>query len=200
MEDVSQQCPFVVFTSELMAKPNLNRPIYQLQHHSGFNINLIFYLVWVAKMRLGRLTKRQLKALENHIMVWHQRILAELKYTHALIANHDDPFAIEMRQTLQAEILRAHRIEQQLLFETQTKRQKLRRSPEQQFLDACASLTNYCELKNDVIIPEDRIAFGLLFSAAFHDVEKAIIERQVAILSDRFQLISHSQLQQVLWD
>ena len=201
MTDVSRHCPFVQFTTELLSKTALNRSIYQLQHHSGFNMNMVFYLLWLAKTRLGRLTKRQLKALEAEITVWHQRVIAELKYTHALVADNPDPVAIQIKHALQAEIMRAHWIEQQLLFESKMKTQSLRRTPHQQLADACASLTHYCELKNDLLIPDDQAAFVILFSSVFEDVASLDIEKQVALLSDQFRLLSGGgSAQQMLWD
>lgn len=200
MEDVNQHCPLVQFVSELLAQPDLNRAIYQLQHHSGFNMNMVFYLLWVAKSRFGRLTKRQLKALEGHILLWHQRVVAELKYTHALVANHPDPVAVQMRQALQTEILRAHQVELRLLYDAHMKAQLLRRTPPQQLADACASLATYCELKNDLFIPEDRDAFVLLFSFVFGDMAQTDIEKHVAQLADQFQVLSNQLTQQALWD
>lgn len=202
MEDFNRQhCPFVQFTHELLEKTELNRAIYQLQHHSGFNMNMVFYLLWLARARYGRLTKRQLKSLEAQITVWHQRVITELKYTHELLVDHTDPTAVQIRQALQTEIMRAHSIEQQLLFDSNSKTQVLRRTSNQQLADACGSLVHYCELKNDLLIPDDQVAFALLFSVVFDDVERADIEKQVALLSDQFQLQSNTGLsQQTLWE
>ena len=200
MEDFNQHCPLVQFTCELLDNTNLNRAIYQLQHHSGFNMNMIFYLLWLAKSRYGRLTKRQLKTLEGHILVWHQRVVAELKYTHALVANHPDPVAVQIKQALQTEIMRAHHIEQRLLFDSNIKTHALRRSPHQQLADACASLVSYCELKNDLLIPEDQAAFVLLFAFVFNEVERADIEKQVSQLAEQFRVFSNQLIQQALWD
>ncbi|MDP1574824.1 MAG: DUF2390 domain-containing protein [Coxiellaceae bacterium] len=200
MEDFNQHCPLVQFTCELLGKTDLNRAIYQLQHHSGFNMNMIFYLLWLAKSCFGRLTKRQLKALEGHILVWHQRVVAELKYTYALVANHPDPIAVQIKQALQTEIMRAHHIEQRLLFDSNIKTQSLRRTAHQQLADACASLVSYCELKNDFLIPEDKAAFVLLFTFVFNEIERADIEKQVSLLADQFRVVSGQLTQQALWD
>jgi hypothetical protein len=200
MEDFNQHCPLVQFTRKLLDKTDLNRAIYQLQHHSGFNMNMVFYLLWLAKSRFGRLTKRELKALEGHILLWHQRIVAELKYTHALVANHSDAITIQIKQALQLEIMRAHHIEQRLLFDSHIKIQALRRTAHQQLADACASLVCYCELKNDLLSPEDQAAFTLLFAFVFDEVEKVDVEKQVTLLSAQFQVLSNQLIQQALWD
>src|SRR3990167_8248005 len=165
MEDISQHCPFIQFTHDLLAKAELNQVVYHLQHDSGFNINIILYLLWLSKARYGRLSKRNVKALQAQITVWHQRIIAELKYTHALVANQTDSIAIQIKQALQEEIIKAHLVEQRMLYDSQLKTHPLRRSLQQQLADGCMSMIHYCELKNDLLLDDDQTAFIQLFNS-----------------------------------
>lgn len=197
MEDCSQDCPFTQFTQKLLAKVELNQAIYHLQHDSGFNINIILYLLWMAKTRFGRLTKRNIKMLQAEIALWHQRVIAELKYTHALVANNSDPVAVQIKQALQEEIIKAHLIEQHLLYEFQLKTRPLRRTPLQQLVDACMSMIHYCELKNDLLLEEDQAAFMQLFSAVFDELTPSEIEKQVSIA---FQRLKTEQPTQLMWE
>src|SRR4051812_16190141 len=137
MEDI--QCPFVKFSSELLAHPELNSVIDHLQHNSDFNINIVLYLLWLAKSRFGRLIKRDVKLLQTQVML-HQRVVTELKYTHALVADLTDTASLRIKHLLEEEIVKAHVMEQHLLFESRLKNRVMRRSPEQQLMDACVSL------------------------------------------------------------
>lgn len=197
MEDCNQTCPFTRFTRDLLALTSLNQPIYHLQHQSGFNINIILYVLWLAKARHGRLSKRDVKMLQGQVMLWHQRVIAELKYTHALLTDHNDSFALEIKHALQDEIIKAHVIEQRMLYESQIKTQVLRRTPLQQVADACASIMHYCELKNDLITDEDQVAFIQLFLAIFDGVKKHDIEKQLMQSFDRLRM---NQPAQMMWE
>ncbi len=194
MEDINQQCPFVEFSRGLLENTELAKPIYHLQHDSGFNINLIFYLLWFAKACFGRLTKRNVKILQSQIVLWHQRVIAELKYTYALVAEQTDSIALQIKQALQEEILRAYVIEQHMLYESRLKTNLLRRSLPQQLMDACVSMTHYCELKNDLLIEDDQNAFIKLSSVVFNTVPQSDIEKQVLLAFSRFKSDRSSQL------
>ena len=198
MEDFSRHCPFTQFTHQLLLKNELDQVVSHLQHQSGFNINIVFYLLWLAKARYGRLTRQNLKVLQSQIALWHQRVIAELKYTHALVADHTDPAAIEIKQALQEEIMKAHIIEQCMLYDSGLKTHLLRRSSTQQLADACASVIHYCELKNDLLINEDQAAFIQLFFVVFDDVKRTEIEKQITIAFDRLK--EPATQQQMMWE
>jgi len=170
-----------------------------LQHQSGFNINIIFYLLWLAKSRYGRLTRQNLKVLQSQIALWHQRVIVELKYTHALVADHKHPAAIQMKEALQEEIIKAHIIEQRMLYDTSLKTHLLRRSSLQQLADACVSMIHYCELKNDLLIDEDQAAFIQLFLIVFEDIKRSDIEKQIKSAFDRLKVPATTQLQ-MMWE
>ncbi|HLB55965.1 MAG TPA: DUF2390 domain-containing protein [Coxiellaceae bacterium] len=187
-------CPFTRFASVLLEKTDLNQAIYHLQHDSGFNINIILYLLWLAKARYGRLTKRHVNMLQTQITVWHQRVIAELKYTHALLVDQKDVVALQIKQELQAEIIRAHIIEQHMLYEIKLKRHLLRRSSKQQLADACASVLHYCELKNDLLVDDDQIAFTQLFSAVFDETSQTEIEKNILNSFDQLKIEQPAQL------
>lgn len=199
MEDASRLNPFISFTQTLLAKPALSQTIYHLQHSGGFNINVLLYLLWLAKMKYGRLTKQHIKILQSQIAVWHQRVIVELKYTHALVVNRTEPNAITIRHAIEEEITRAYEIEQQMLYESKLKSRSLRRIPHQQLVDACASVIRYCELKNDLLTDADQAAFVQLFSAVFDDIDQSSIEKNIAMISDQFKLFQMQPAQQTLW-
>jgi hypothetical protein len=197
MEDCSQDCVFTQFTRELLAKTGLSKAVYHLQHDSGFNINIILYVLWLAKASYGRISKRSIKILQAQIMLWHQRVIAELKYTHALVADHTDPLAVQIRHLLQKEIVKAHWIEQQMLYESQLKTQPLRRTALQQLADACASLMNYCELRNELVVDEDQSAFIQLFCVVFQGISRSVIEDHVV---SAFNKLKAQQPAQMMWE
>lgn len=199
MEDASRLNPFVCFAQTLLTKPALSQTIYHLQHNSGFNINVLFYLLWLAKMKYGRLTKRHIKILQGQITVWHQCVIVELKYTRAMVVNHTTPAAIKIRCALEEEIMKAHEIEQHMLYESKLKNQALRRTSNQQLADACASIIHYCELKNDLLTDADQTAFIQLFSTVFDDVDQPAIEKNIAMISDQFKLFQMQPAQHALW-
>lgn len=199
MEDFSRHCPFTQFAHHLLVRSELSESISHLQHQSGFNINIIFYSLWVAKSRYGRLTRQNLKVLQSQIALWHQRVIAELKYTHALVADHKHPAAIQIKQALQEEIIKAHIIEQCMLYDSGLKTHLLRRSSVQQLADACASMIHYCELKNDLLIDEDQAAFIQLSLAVFDDIKRSDIEKQIKSAFDRFKVPTTHQLQ-MMWE
>ncbi|GEM_PF-5188466 len=197
MEDFGQHCPFSRFTRDLFADSQINSSIYHLQHRSGFNINIILYLLWLAKACYGRVTKRQVKLLQSEVALWHQRVIAELKYTHALVANHPDPVAIQIKNELQQEIAKAHLIEQRMLFDLKLKTRLMRRSPQQQLIDACINIANYCELKNEVLLPEDQTALSHLFQVTFDTINSTEIIKQIQLSLERFHLPSEPV--QMIW-
>lgn len=199
MEDASQVDSFVDFARKHLAIPSLVQPIFHLQHQSGFNINVLLYLLWIAKRQRGRLTKQHIKVLQGEITVWHQRVITELKYTYALLVDQNEPVAISIREALEEEIGKAYVIEQQMLSESKIKNQMLRRTPNQQLADACASIVHYCELKNDLMSKADGAAFIQLFSAVFDDAKSEEIEKHVAQISDQFAFPQSQPAQQVLW-
>lgn len=178
-EKASKHSPFTQFTRRLLTNTTLNDAIYHLQHNSGFNINIIFYLLWSARARYGRLTKQQISLLQSQVLSWHQKVIAELKYTHALLAHSLDPAAVQIKRELQTEIARAHFIEQQMLYETRLKTRVLHRSLEEQLADASCSLIRYCELKNDLLIDEDQAAFLTLLCAVFDECKRSKLEMQI---------------------
>lgn len=199
MEDLTRHCPFTQFTHQLLSRDELSRVISHLQHESGFNINIILYFLWLAKSSYGRLTCQDLKFLQAQVMLWHQRVIAELKYTHALVAESADPTAIEIKKVLQEEIVKAHVIEQRMLYDTRVKVHVLRRSQQQQVSDACVSMVHYCQIKNDLLPDEDRDAFIYLFSFVFNQVARAEIEQQIDTAFDRMKMTSGRPLQ-MMWE
>jgi uncharacterized protein (TIGR02444 family) len=198
MEDFGQHCPFSRFTRDLFANEQINSAIYHLQHRSGFNINIILYLLWLAKASFGRVTKRQVKLLQSQVALWHQRVIAELKYTHALVANHPDPVAIQIKNELQQEIAKAHLIEQHMLYDLKLKTRLMRRSPQQQLIDACTNVANYCELKNEVLLAEDQTALSHLFQVVFDTIDPIEVSKQIELSLNRFHLPSSPPVQ-MMW-
>lgn len=194
--EIMDDCPFIQFAQVLLEKTDLNQAVYHLQHDSGFNINIILYLLWLAKARYGRLTKRHVNILQTQIIVWHQRVIAELKYTRALLVDQKDVIALQIKQELQAEIIRAHIIEQHMLYETRLKRKTLRRSTAQQLADACVSVMHYCELKNDLLVDNDHTAFTQLFSAVFDETAQTEIEKNIL---NSFDQLKMEQPPQLMW-
>ncbi|MCX7125285.1 MAG: hypothetical protein NTU49_05950, partial [Gammaproteobacteria bacterium] len=164
----------------------------------GFNINIILYFLWLAKARYGRLTKRNMKELQTQVMLWHQRVIAELKYTHALLADHSDSVSVQIKYLLQEEIAKAYMIEQCMLYESKLKTQVLRRTPYQQLTDACVSMIHYCELKNDLLIDEDQAAFIQLFSLVF-DIDRVDIEKEIILAFNRLKTIADQPVQ-MMWE
>lgn len=197
MEDFGQHCPFSRFTRDLFANEQISSSIYHLQHRSGFNINIILYLLWLAKACYGRVTKRQVKLLQSQVALWHQRVIAELKITHALVVNHPDPVAIQIKNELQQEIAKAHLIEQRMLFDLKLKTRLMRRSPQQQLVDACVNIANYCELKNEVLLPEDQTALSHLFQITFDTIDSMEIIKQIKLSLERFHLQSEQPVQMI---
>ncbi len=197
MEDCNQQSVFTQFTSELLANSTLNKSVYHLQHVSGFNINIILYLLWLAKTSYGRLSKRNVKMLQAQIMLWHQRVITELKYTCALVADFTDPIIVQMRHELQDSIVKAYWIEQQMLYESRLKTHPLRRTKLQRLADACVSMIHYCELRNDLVLDEDQSAFIQIFSVAFHDLSQLEIEKYITTAFDRLKA---QQPVQMMWE
>lgn len=199
MEDLTRYCPFTQFTHQLLIRDELSRVISHLQHESGFNVNIVLYFLWLAKSSYGRLTCQDLKFLQGQVMLWHQRVIAELKYTHALVVNSADPTAIHIKQVLQEEIVKAHIIEQQMLYDTRVKVHVLRRSMQQQVSDACASMMHYCQIKNDLLADEDRDAFIYLFACVFPHVVRFEIEQQIDAVFNQMKMKPNRQLQ-MMWE
>lgn len=199
MEDHIQLCPFTQFTYKLLNNNELNQTLYHLQHNSGFNINIIFYLLWVAKSQYGRLTKRQIKQCENEISVWHQQVIAELKYTHALILQYVSPKALQIKEAIQKEIVKAHLIEQYMLYSTRLKTPLLNRNHHQQLLDACMSLIHYCQLKNDLLIDDDQVAFNHLFSIVFDNLSELEIKKEIQMALREFKILASKANYQMSW-
>lgn len=198
MEDFSRHCPFSRFTRDVFASDQMSSALYHLQHRSGFNLNIVLYLLWLAKACYGRTTKRQVKTLESQVALWHHRVVAELKYTHALVATHPDPIAVQIKSELQAEIVKAQCIEQRMLYDLKLKTRLLRRSAQQQLVDACVNIVSYCELKNELLLSEDQVALGQLFQAVFNTIEPAEISKQLRLSLNRFQVPSEHSTQ-MMW-
>lgn len=194
-----QDYPFTQFAHELLLNEQAQKAFLHLQHHSGFNINLILYALWLAKSRYGRLTKRNFDFLQASIHAWHQQILVELKYTYALLSEHLSDLAVNIKKQLQTEIERAHLIEQRMLFESNIKTKTLRRNSQQQLKDACTSLIHYCELKNDLLAPEDKAALTQLLCHVFHDLDESAILAEVDKVFDRMQKPELSPVQ-LMWE
>lgn len=188
MEDFIQHCPFSRFATDMFSKSSMHAALYHLQHRAGFNINIVLYLLWLAKACYGRVTKRQVKLTQAQIALWHQRVIVELKYTYALVANHPGPVALQIKQALQSEISKAHLIEQHMLYDLKLKMRLLRRSAQQQLLDACVNLANYCELKNEVLLEEDASALQKIFQMVFDSLDTNEINKQIQLNLQRFHL------------
>lgn len=197
MEDFNQHSPFSQFVTDLFAKGQVSSAIYHLQHRGGFNINIILYLLWLAKACYGRVTKRQVKMLESQVALWHQRVIAELKYTHALVANHSDPIAGQIKNALQAEIVKAHYIEQRMLYDVKLKTRLMHRSSQQQLIDACFNMVAYCEMRNDALLPEDQTVFTQLFQVIFDTIAPTEIAKQIQLSLDQFRLAVDQPVQMV---
>ncbi|OGT57860.1 MAG: hypothetical protein A3F43_01305 [Gammaproteobacteria bacterium RIFCSPHIGHO2_12_FULL_42_10] len=199
MEDFNRHCLFTQFTSDLLAHPELNQSIYHLQHDSGFNINIILYFLWLAKSRYGRLSKRNLKDLEAQVMLWHRRVIAELKYTYALLTGHTDSISVKIKHLLEEEIAKAHMIEQCMMYESKIKTKVLRRTPQQQLMDGCASMLYYCELKNDLLIEEDKAAFNQLFYFVFDTFSRAEVEQEITLAFNQLKVNPGISVQ-LMWE
>ena len=107
--------------------------------------------------------------------------------------------ALQIKQALQEEIIKANIIEQRMLYDSDLKTHPLRRSLTQQLADACASMIHYCELKNDLLIDEDQAAFIQLFSVVFDDIKRSEIEKQIKAAFDRLKVPATCQLQ-MMWE
>ncbi|HLD84832.1 MAG TPA: DUF2390 domain-containing protein [Coxiellaceae bacterium] len=188
MSDNPISCPLTQFSDALLNNTSLKNAFYHLQHRSGFNINIILYLLWLAKACHGRLTKKQIQLLESHIILWHQRVVSELKYTHALVADQTDPAVVHIKEALQTEIVKAHHIEQQMLFDSESKRHVLKRNDMQQLADACANLSNYCETRQNLLIDEDEKVFFQIFCVMFDELNDIDIRKQLVRAFVRFTL------------
>ena len=170
-----------------------------MQYDSGFNINVILYALWLAKSRHGRLTKRNVNLLQMTIYLWHQRIVVELKYTHALLENDLTDIAINIKRQLQEEIERANLIEQRMLVESRPKMKILKRDAKQQLSDACASLISYFELKNDSLIIRDKNALIKLLCHVFSELPESDICHQINTVFDHTKN-SASNSVQLMWE
>ena len=188
------------FSHALFANAALDPVLSQLQNQGEFNLNIIFYLLWAAKTCHGRMTKRQLRDLQLQIAVWHQRVILELKYTYAMLTNHADPAACEIKHAIQEEILRANDIEQRLLFESRINMHLLRRTPRQQLSDACASIVNYSSVEQSHWMSGHRSIFTVLFSCVFEEVAQDEVEREISSIWDRTLSAQPSVTQRVLWE
>src|SRR3990167_319248 len=200
MDDFTPQCPLTQFSRTLFAKPVLSRVLLELQNQAEFNLNIVFYLLWIAKKCHGRLAKRQLKMLQAQIDAWHQQVILELKYTYSLLEKYNDPEAMEIKRAVQEEIVRANDIEQCLLFETEIKTNTIRRAPLQQLSDACASIANSCSLKQHSWVTRHHATLAILFSTVFDEVTEEDIERELTLLGERIQLPRPSATQQPMWE
>ena len=198
MDDFNR-CPFTQFTRLLLSKSELNQPVYHLQHASGFNINIILYMLWLAKERYGRMTKRNVKDLQTQVMLWHQRVIAELKYTHALLEKQVDGVSVKIKSLLEEEIAKAYLIEQCMIYDSKIKTRVLRRTPHQQLIDACASMMYYCELKNDLLIEEDQAAYTQLLLSVFDRLSPAEVEQEVAQAFKQLQTTAEKPVQ-LMWE
>lgn len=200
MEDVAKQCPLVQFSQMLFSRQELAAPLSTLQQQGEFNLNIVFYLLWAAKACHGRLTKRQLKSLQLQVVLWHQRVILELKYTYAMLARHKDSEAAEIKQAIQEEILRANAIEQHLLFEAGVKLSLLQRTPVQQLSDACTSFMNYCSLSQLAWLAAHRPLMKNFFSSIFEEVPKTDIDRVLGMMLDKALPSSDQLMQPSLWE
>lgn len=180
-----QDYPFTQFAHDLLINEKAQQAFLHLQHHSGFNINLVLFSLWFAKARFGRLSKRNLNLLQLTIYSWHQRIVVELKYTHELVMGHSSDIAINIKRQLEEEIERANLIEQRMLVEAKLKMKINKRNAKQQLDDACASLIHYCELKNDLLIPEDKTALTQLLHHVFDELSISDINNQIDTIFNR---------------
>lgn len=178
--------PFSQFARSIIANSKLHAPLYQLQHESGFNLNILLYLIWYARMGYGRLSRRQVMLLESHIILWHQRVISELKYTHALLTHSEDKIAIEIRRALEIEIERAYYIEQEMLFDSEKKRHVTKQKLEQKLSDACINLLRACELKNNFLIEKDLASFFKILQHAFSDRDSDEIRDQLTRAFSRY--------------
>lgn len=197
MEDFNN--PFSQFAKGSLNQASVREAMLHLQRHSGFNINVIFYLLWLAVERYGRLTKRNLKSLQMRIYPWHQRVIAELKYTCALVDDNSSDTAVKIKEMLQAEIAKAYLIEQQMLYDSKIKTKILKRTEKQQLADACTSIKHYCIVKNDLLVKADKEALIALLSHVFDTASKADIEKSVMTIFDRLQ-VSSNPVRQLMWE
>lgn len=185
--DDNREYPFIQFCQKLLNDSQVAEPLFQLQHQGGFNINIVLYLLWLAKERYGRLTKRNIKLLLSQILLWHQRVITELKFTHALVANQNTEVAQHIKQALEEHILKAYVIEQRMLYESRMKTAPMKRSSIQELQDACASMMNYCEIKNDLLLDEDYLAFVKLCQVVFNQIKPDDIEKQLSSVFSRLK-------------
>lgn len=185
--DDNREYPFIQFCQKLLNDPKMADPLFQLQHQGGFNVNIIFYLLWLAKEKYGRLTKRNIKLLLSQIVLWHQRVITELKFTHALVANQNTEVAQHIKLALEEHILKAYVIEQRMLYESRMKTSSLKRSSILELQDACASMINYCEIKNDLLLDDDYAAFATVCQTVFYDIKPDEVEKQLSSAFSRLK-------------
>ena len=187
---------FPKFAEKILSVEVLSPTFNYLQQQCGFQLNVLLYLLWLSKARFGRLTKKQLRQLLDFMMSWHQRVISELQYAYALVADQSGEAAQGIQQILALEIAQALKIEQEMLFESQIKSKRLQRSPKQQLVDACASIKHYCAVKKDVLMRNDQPALMALCAAVFDEVSHQTIESQVSQIFEN----THGLAGQLAWD
>lgn len=201
MEVSDNNRSFSEFAQRLLANPELQSSLLHLQHHSGFYINLLLYLLWLGKQQFGRVNKQKIRSLLLLITPWHKRVISELKFTHALLAHHHDAVSKKIKEALETEILKALVIEQQMLEESPVlmNDKPEHRSPKQCIADACASIAQYCEVKNELFVLQDQAALISLFQAIFEEMNFDQIESQINKTFSRFQSTLQSGVQ-LTWE
>ncbi len=153
------------------------------------NRNFLFYSLWFALQRHGRLRKSQYQQLQSATQAWHERIYLALESVSLLLSKHEQTQASDL---LKEEMHFAEAVEQYLLAQALMRVQLLPRTSLQQLSDACHNVVGYYRFMQATMSEEDQATIITLLCATFSDLSEAETRSEWLSALNAAKLISTS--------
>jgi hypothetical protein len=135
---------FYHFTLEMIGLSDINSVLERLQQSHIYN-NLLSYLIWHACRSYGRIKRENIEKLQHAVFTWNEDIMEELQRLKSMTELHQHTKMDTIKGWLLDEINIAREMECNLLQEAVSGTKKLKRNLQQQLVDACFNVMNYCK-------------------------------------------------------
>ena len=178
VEDHINQNPFWQFSVNLYKNEPIKYACLYLQNTQDININLLLFLLWVAKTTRGAVSEKQLTQISDRLDYWHSSITIPMRKIRTKDILQVEQYRHVRRAVLSAELF-SDQLEQAILYEYGYNLAKHPYESRQQLSDAVKSLKAFSHFYKFVWHQISQQQLVTLLQHVFEDIEEPFITKVV---------------------
>lgn len=178
VEDHINQNPFWQFSVNLYKNEPVKYACLYLQNTQDININLLLFLLWVAKTTRGAVSEKQLTQISDRLDYWHNTITMPLRKIRTKDILQVEQYRRVRRSVLSVELF-SDQLEQAILYEYGYNLAKHPFETRQQLSDAVKSLKAFSHFYKFIWHQISQQQLVTLLRFVFEDIEEIFINQVV---------------------